>query len=234
MMRKLLLETAFWLLDMRRTRGAHLLRDLRYWSRDIPMDAPVFDIGANIGVFACDFRRFLDRRVFAFEPVGATYSKLIAAVSNDPEITALNMALGAETGVADIAINPDTDLVSSLRPNRKWHNRGITEKVKVTTVDDFVAARAIKRIAVMKIDVEGFECEVLRGAGSVLSRGICDFIVMESTFVSVEDEHHVPLERLIALLLPYGYEPWGVYDCEQRKHDRGGVHLMNVVFGAKG
>ncbi|NDE18191.1 FkbM family methyltransferase [bacterium] len=230
-MRALSKTLAFALLDLRRTRGFHLMRDLRYWLKSIPSDGVVLDVGANKGDYALEFRRYLRRPVYAFEPVGKTYAQLQAATRHDSGIVCFPLAMGEKPGSAEIAINPSTTLVSSLRPNARWHADAIRETVIVSTVDAFVQEHNVRRIAVLKVDVEGYELEVLTGASQSLHQRNVDFIVLETAFLSEANQHRVTVNHLLSHLGPLGYEPWGVYDCEPVEGDRGGIGFMNVVFG---
>jgi FkbM family methyltransferase len=224
-------KVPFAILDCRRTRGFHLLNDLRYWLRGVDAAAVVLDVGANVGKYAIDFHRRLGRDVFAFEPVAATFAELKANVGSFPRIQAIKTAVGAESGTAEIAINPESSLVSSLRPNTKWHSKALKESVPVTTIDAFLEDRRRPRVAVLKIDVEGFEKEVLAGAKNALAERAVDFLVLETAFISPKQQPRVTMTDLIEALGPYGYEPWGLYDYEHVRRDRGGISFMNAVFG---
>lgn len=231
MLRELITQAAFTALDRRRTRGFHLMNDLRYWLKGVDSSEVVLDIGANVGAYAKDFRRRLGRDVFAFEPVSSTHAMLEAAVATDPRIHPFRLAVGAERGSAEIAVSPLSSEVSSLRPNAKWHADSPREVVSVTTVDGFLADHGNPRVAVMKVDVEGFEREVLCGAAQSLAAGRARLLVLETAFVCTAEQPRVLMTELIEILTPYGYEPWGIYDCERVERDRGGIVFMNAVFG---
>lgn len=231
MIRDAVAKIPFAILDLRRTRGFHLLNDLRYWLRDTDEDAVVLDIGANVGRYAIDLHRHLGRVVYAFEPVSATYAVLQANVAAFPNIHALRTAVGSKIGPSEIAINPSTSLVSSLRPNAKWHLEALKEQVAVTTVDAFLQDCGSPRVAVVKIDVEGFENEVLHGARSSLAQGTIDFLVLETAFISRSEQPRITMTELIEALSPFSYEPWGLYEYERLLRDRGGIYYMNAVFG---
>lgn len=229
--RNLLREIAFNLLDQRKTRGFHLMRDLRYWLKDVPNSAPVLDVGANEGHYAKEFHQFLKRPVIAFEPVNQTYSKLRSNTHDVPRIRTIQCAMGKAVGQAEIKVNPASSLVSSLRPNAKWHTDALTESVAVSTIDVFARENNLSRIAVIKIDVEGYEEEVLSGAHEVLTQQRTDFLVLETAFRAAEHQYRVTMDKLLGTLGAYSYEPWGVYECELVGGDRGGIEYMNAVFG---
>lgn len=230
-MKSFLKTLAFSLLDQRRTRGYDLMRDLRYWLKGARYPGIVLDVGANDGSYAIEFRTYLKTKIHAFEPVDSTFAKLSAKVAAYPDIFPHNIAMGAEPGEAEIAVNPNTSLVSSLRPNSRWHADAVRQTVRVSTIDLFIREQNLANVAVLKIDVEGFEPEVLRGAADSLQRGVFEFLVLETSFRPEADNYPVPVDQLFAQLQPFRYEPWGVYDCERLQGDRGGIRYMNVVFG---
>jgi trans-aconitate methyltransferase len=69
-------DFAFWLLDQRKTRGYHLMNDLRFWTRDRSVDV-IFDVGANVGQTVDRLREYFpSARIEAFEPVSDIFETL--------------------------------------------------------------------------------------------------------------------------------------------------------------
>lgn len=60
-----------------------------------------------------------------------------------------------------------------------------TVSVEVSTVDDFCAAHGISRIDLLKIDTQGFDLEVLKGAAGALSSGVVRHVLVELNFVDL-------------------------------------------------
>jgi len=138
----------------------------------------VLDIGANIGYTAWVFSEVAsaDAKVYAFEPDAATYAMLedlIRTKRLERTVAPLNMALGSEKGFLEFWHNKDhsadhrvaTEKFRKLRP----HAHEVT-RVPVTTVDDFVAERQLKRISFVKIDVQGYEMAVCEGMATTLEK----------------------------------------------------------------
>jgi FkbM family methyltransferase len=122
--------------------------------------AVIFDIGANFGYYSLALAHFLqsDCTVFAFEPNPGTYQSLCNNIS-------LNK-LGNVIHPQAIGLSDCEDELSFVEP---VGNAGATTLVKgkgvrVTTLDSFVHEHNISRVDVIKIDVEGMERSVLRGA----------------------------------------------------------------------
>jgi FkbM family methyltransferase len=127
-----------------------------------------FDVGANIGNRLRVFRR-LGARVIAFEPQSSCFSYLKDVYERDQGVVLVKKALGCSVGTAEMAVSTydvfsslSTDFVSRViktgRFDTKWDKN---EVVQVTTLDSAISQYGRPRF--IKIDVEGFELEVLRG-----------------------------------------------------------------------
>ncbi len=138
----------------------------------------VLDVGANAGQWAKGLRRAgYAGRIISFEPVSATYARLAKAAADDPEWHVHNWALGATDGTAEI--HAGDRLSSLLEPSdfgRSWRSRMgqmETETIQVRRLESVfpeVTAGLSEVRAFLKMDTQGFDLEVVRGAGAALDR----------------------------------------------------------------
>jgi FkbM family methyltransferase len=129
-----------------------------------------FDIGAHVGSRVRAWRR-LGADVIAVEPAPDCLRVLRLFFGRDPGVVIVPKAVGAEPGTARLAVSTATPTVSSMSQgwidsvtaDRRW--TGVrwdsSVEVEVTTLDRLIAEYG--EPASVKIDVEGFEVEVLRG-----------------------------------------------------------------------
>jgi FkbM family methyltransferase len=142
----------------------------------------VCDIGANIGLVTLLLSRLVGQQghVLAFEPNPVCFDALAAAIERNqrPNIRAVQTALGAHTGELELLVPPGNVGAATFR--RDTHTRiGKTIRVPVRTLDDTVVEHNIQRIQFMKLDVEGFESDVFKGAERMLRQVRPDAILFE-------------------------------------------------------
>lgn len=131
----------------------------------------MFDIGAYVGQFSLVASRVaLDVRIFAFEPTPAVFAQMQRNIElNDcRNVTCVNVALSDAPGTALLYTYPGSADQNSLRPLASDSNGSV--EVRVSSIDSFSKERNLDRLDVIKIDVEGNELAVLKGARESLSR----------------------------------------------------------------
>jgi len=127
----------------------------------------VLDLGANLGCFMLPAARVVapTGRVYCIEPVPENLGHLRRTVAANGlnNVTVIPQAVGAERGVTRLNLCPRSGGHSAL-----FDYGGDTVDVPTTTVDDLVAELGLGRVDFVKMDVEGMETEVLRGAARTL------------------------------------------------------------------
>jgi FkbM family methyltransferase len=129
----------------------------------------VADIGANIGLTALLFAS-LARGVIAFEPSPSTYRFLVQNLerAEATKVEAVNLGLGDKAGSLTITFARNNRSGGYVSDKIRPETGHVTEEIRIETLDDFFSARPIVP-NFLKIDVEGFELNVLRGAGRFLA-----------------------------------------------------------------
>jgi FkbM family methyltransferase len=189
--------------------------ELAFLQRNIADFKTVFDVGANVGEWSLLVNGLRpEASVYSFEPVGATYQKL--ASQNFNQNTKLyNLALGDSVGETEFFINADDSTLNSAY-NRN-DNRGASEKVKMDTVDNFCMVNKIEKIDFLKIDVEGYELAVLRGAKKMIADHKIGVVQFEygGTYIDA----HILLKDVFVLFQFEGYAVYKIYSHQVIKHD---------------
>jgi FkbM family methyltransferase len=177
-----------------------------------------FDVGANDGnSSALAFAYFPQTRVFAFEPHPDTFERLTQRMIKHPRFHAFNVALGSKVEEATLFEYGSSDF-SSLVPNAACVVRFEREKKRVipvscTTIDGFCAAQRLDRIDVLKVDTEGFDSEVIRGAVKLMSAGSIRFIYFEfNEIISSEGIFGGALGPIAEFIGAHGYRFIATYN----------------------
>jgi FkbM family methyltransferase len=142
-------------------------RDAEQLAPWVPAAGVVIDVGANVGFFALKFARWLGAggQLLALEPEPANLAHLreaLAAARPACEVDVIAAAAADHVGTAHLALNP-------YHPgDHKLADAGLA--VRLTTLDAEVARRALTRVDLIKIDVQGAEALVLAGARQTLAR----------------------------------------------------------------
>ena len=150
--------------------------------------AVVFDVGANCGLFSAFVsQKFPESRTFAFEPS----SDLIPIIRLNcalPSVTICEYAVGSINGNQVLFVNPESQQTNSInREAVELFAKSNTLKelvVPCRTLDSVAEEYAIDRVDVLKVDVQGFEGEVFRGATRILP-GV-NHLFVESTWIDIE------------------------------------------------
>ena len=136
-----------------------------------------------------------------------------------------NVALGGSDGQATIYLTGQSISSSLIKPNTIVGS----EVVEIRTVDGFAAKSQIKRIDLLKIDTEGLDLEVLKGAQNMLSAGQIPFVLVEVGF-HPGDTRHVLFDDVRSYLLPMGYALFGIYDQQLEWSGEQRLRYANVCF----
>ncbi|HEY5960921.1 MAG TPA: FkbM family methyltransferase [Polyangiaceae bacterium] len=176
-------------LDIHRVRQAD--RDPFRWFEEF---APrtILDVGANEGQFASSMRQvFPDAKIYSFEPLSQTFARLSERFRSDGRLQAMNFALGSrdEEGTinrCDFSASSSLLQMSRAHKDAYPHTAHHTpEKIQQRRLDSLVADHSVVLEApvFLKMDVQGFELEVLNGANDTVSK--VSSVMTEVSFVEL-------------------------------------------------
>jgi len=160
-----------------RTNGEYWL--LGHVLNTIPGPGVLLDVGANRGDWTAHAlglaRASRGVHVHAFEPSLATRAMLSARFAENAAVTVQPYALSDAVAEATFYSKEEGGGTNSLSPVSGVKQ----ETVKVTTLDYFVQRSGLESITMAKIDTEGFDLLVLRGAEKALREGLIEVIQFE-------------------------------------------------------
>lgn len=166
----------------------------------------IIDVGANIGNHTIFFSKVMGAEVAAIEPEPHNHLLLWSnTIINDIEedVHLYRYAIGEEDGSMTIEMNVESNFGSFTRdvkanPNGKQLSLSRKVSVPVLTLDKtLIDITKNKKISIIKIDVEGMEIEVLRGASQIISSSL--------PIISVECFKKEDLLAAENILKPYNY-----------------------------
>jgi FkbM family methyltransferase len=202
----------------------------------------VVDVGASWGVYTHALAG-RGARVEAFEPFPECAAALDAYARGHARVHVHRVALSDHEGEATLHVprlaGDAVPTWGSLRPPGRGDEL-LELKVAVRTLDSF----ALDDVRLVKIDVEGEELSVLRGAAATLARS------RPMLIVEIEQRHHAqPIAEVLGEVLAYGYEGWFLLGGERRPlssfdpavhqreeqadHGSAGEYVNNFIFTAR-
>ncbi|MDD3859935.1 MAG: FkbM family methyltransferase [Bacteroidales bacterium] len=213
------------------------IENVRYkWLQKIKPGV-IIDVGASNGGFAKKIRKIIpEAQLYCFEPLIQSYNSLLDNFSNDKNFKSYNIAISDFTGVSDFyecvssgssSILEMTDVHKKAYPNTS-ENRKIT--IQVDTLDNvlFEKLNLQDDIVLLKIDVQGAEALVLRGAEKTLK--LTDIIFTEINF-SETYKDCVKVNDLIRILESFDFVLYGIENVSQSLND--GSFLQADAFFVK-
>lgn len=177
----------------------------------------VFDVGSHIGVFALKASRLVGSSgvVYSFEPEPENFMllKRNVASNNALNVKIFDRAVSSQSAMLHLHVHPTNTGMSSVQ-----YATGRTAQISVSsiTLDQVIKKYGIQHVDLLKLDVEGHELEVLRGANRFLS--MCKHIVMETH----EKEGGPPNAQIIETLKKYNFKIELVYS-----------ELNDILYGWK-
>ena len=150
----------------------------------------VFDVGAHIGCFTLKAAKEvgLEGRVVSFEPSSENFKLLTLNVNSNDRLNVkpFNVAVGSAPGTAKLHLG-NRKGTNSLLSDAGVENVGI-EEVPIRTLDSVAEELKLSKVSFVKIDVEGFELEVLKGGRNILASSHPSIAMETHDFGPAEEE----------------------------------------------
>lgn len=208
--------------------GADFLEDLK--KLNLPLKV-IFDVGANYGQTAKFYsENFSDAEIYSFEPIKASFKKLVHNIQDLRNVQAFQHAFGQEETDVEIPLfeEAQSQLNSLKKHNNTTNPNADKETISVKTIDSFIQTHNIRNIDLLKIDTEGYEIEVLKGAVKTIKCGQIKFILCEVA-LSTTNDRNTPICEVIEFLLAEGYTLLGLYDTNIN-YLKEGLTYSNALF----
>jgi FkbM family methyltransferase len=173
----------------------------------------VFDIGANVGDIAAQYREmYPNSRLFCFEPQETHFLSLTNRFQGDPHISFHRAAIGTVPGKARLHLTASRDSSSLLgvAPERlpPVYRKSLAveaeQEVEVIALDKFAKQHNLDRIDICKMDIQGGEYAALEGARELLSAARIPLLYLEVCFIPLYMNHPL-LGDIAKYLARYDY-----------------------------
>lgn len=193
--------------------GIDPIIDIKNQFRNYSLDT-IIDVGANIGQSENSFiKKNPASTIYCIEPISHTYNSLVKNVKG-AKTKCFQYAFGEQNCSIQMKVNKDTSFSVSnsiITGEAVADENFVIEDVKMVTLDSFVKENNIVAINLLKIDSEGYDLNVLRGGGDILSEQRIDFIEVEVSMNST-NTFHVNYFEIYHFLQEKNYFVFGIYE----------------------
>lgn len=182
-------------------------RDMSFLLHYLKNEDLFYDIGANVGVYTVLASKVKKAKTVSIEPLPSTYEKLQDNIHINRLDNVISLNLGLSYEKSKLYFTTDKDTMNSVAISSDKN----VQEVNVDTLDNLVQLYGAPKV--IKIDVEGYETNVLKGAHKLLSGDTLEVIILElngsgTKYGFNDDQIHTDLKK-------NGFDPFS-YDPFQR------------------
>jgi FkbM family methyltransferase len=204
--------------------GLHEFEEMAFTLHLLRPDDLFVDVGANVGVYTVLAAAVAGARCVSVEPVPSTYRDLVANIrlnNVEDRIRPLQVGIGASPG--ECAFTSDLDTTNHVVAANESTKRAI--RVRITTLDEVLQD---DQPTLLKVDVEGFETQVLDGAVEVLRQPNLLALIVELN--GSGHRYEFDEKALATRLTEFGFFPYSYSPFERQMQHLGHSSGGNTLF----
>lgn len=192
----------------------------------------VLDVGAHKGHWSEGFKKvYPDAAVFMIEPIEEMQAHLTKFCEAHPGSRFRIAGAGPKSGEMEITVWPTLSGSTFMaNPGDKLDDSYVRRTVPIVTVDELVAKGELDVPEFIKLDVQGFELEVLKGANSVL--GTTQVVLMEVSLFDLLGSDMPTMADVVHFMHERGYVPYDIVGFYRRRKDHA-LGQCDMVFALK-
>ena len=183
----------------------------------------ILDIGANVGTFSllCN-KMFYPKKIYSFEPIPLIFNCLKHNCAYYKNIEVFNIALSEKNGISKMTFDSNNSIYSKFGNDKDTFN---SIEIKTDSLKNFYTEKKLKKIDLIKIDVETFENLVLKGASDVLKN--VRYLMLEVTIIN---NSNYTISSLFSMLIGEGYNFQLIYFRNPLEKSYGKVDWMDCLL----
>lgn len=182
------------------------------------------DVGANIGVYTVLASGIAGANSIAYEPIPSTFGNMVRNINyNNLQAKAELINCGVGDKKDKIVFSNSLDAINHVIFEENF--KGETIEIPVDSLDNMLAG---KEIHVLKIDVEGYEANVINGASKTLENPKLNVVIMETN--GLTDQYEFDKNYLHDRLVNFGFSPYDYFPKERRLEIISGTNPENTIY----
>lgn len=197
----------------------------------------IFDVGAHVGNISLKYNElFSNATIYGFEPFPESFKSLKKNTLQHKNIYPFNKGLGEYVGTSKFHSNvheqTNSILATHAEGDSNWGSENMLKTkevldVELTTIDQIVEAENIKRIDILKMDVQGAEYQVMAGAKKTIEKGMIGLIYTEIITIPTY-ENQQELDEALKMFREYGFELYNIYNSGHTEDGR--LQYIDAIF----